>query len=132
MDNCFDNLPVLFWSGGLENRGDSFDPFDLSSGWATGVWSWLLDAYFGVNSVKAVGASGGLGTGFLQCVSFVGLILGVPVRIEDGGREGGVGCCAPLSSLSDIVEIVESTSMSGCWVCLCWSNFSCQDSNTSQ
>ena len=74
----------------------------------------------------------GLGTGFLQCVFMVGLILGVPNRIGDGGRWEGVGCCAPPSSLSDIVEIVESTSKSGYWVCLCWSNFSGQDSNTSQ
>ena len=37
VENCFDNLPVLFWSEGLEIHGDSFDPFDSSSGWTTGV-----------------------------------------------------------------------------------------------
>ena len=60
----------------------------------------------------------------------MGLVLGIPV--EGGSREGGVGCWAPPSSLSDIVEVVGSTSKSGYWVCLCWSSFNGQDSNTSQ
>ena len=88
-------MPVLFWSEGLETCGDSFDPLDPPSSWTAGVWSWLLNGLFGVNGVKVAGVGGSLGTGFLQCVSFVGLILGVPARIEDGGRGGGVGCCAP-------------------------------------
>ena len=56
-------------------------------------------------------------------------ILGIPVK--GGGRRRGVGCCAPPFSQSDIV-IVESTSKNGYWVCLCWSNFSGQDSYTSK
>ena len=80
--------------------GDSIDPFDPSSWWVTGVWSWLLDAIFGVNGVKVVGVGGGLGTDFLRCGSIIGLI--VVDSIKDGGRGGGVGCHAPPSS--DIVE----------------------------
>ena len=87
---------------GLEIRGDSCDPFDPSSGWSTGVLSLLLDAIFEVNGVKAVGVGGGLGSDFLQGDSIVGLILGIPV--EGGGRGGGVGCCDPPPSLSDILE----------------------------
>ena len=113
MENCFDDLPVLFWSEGLEKCGDSCDPFDPSFSWATGVWSWLLDGLFGVNGVKIAGVGGSLGTGFLQCVSMVGLILVVLIRIEDGGSGGGVGCCALHFSLSDIVEVAASTSKSG-------------------
>ena len=94
MENCFDDLLVLFWSEGLEIRGDSCHSFYPSSCWVTGVWSRLLDAIFGVNGVKEVVVGGGLGTDFLQCGSIGGLILGIPV--EDGGRGGGVGCCAPL------------------------------------
>ena len=67
-----------------------------------GIWSWLPDAIVGVNGVQVVGVGGGLGTDFLQCGSIVGLVLGIPV--EGGNREGVVGCCAPPSSLSDIVE----------------------------
>ena len=96
MENCIDNLPVLFWSEGLEIRGDSCDPLDPSSCWVAGIWSWLLDAIFGVDGVRVVGVGGGLGTDFLQCGVMVGLI----------------------SSLSDIVEVVGSTSKSCYWVCL--------------
>ena len=132
MENCFDDLPVLLWSEGLETHGDSVDPFDPSSRCETGVWSWLLEAIFGVNGVKGVGVGDGLEAGCSRCVLFIGLTLGVPIRVEGGGRGGGVGHCAPPSSLSDIVEIVESTSMSGYWVCPCWGNVSGQDSNASQ
>ena len=52
--------------------------------------SWLLDGLFWENGVKAAAVSGGLGTGFLRCVSGIGLTLGVPIGIEDGGRGGGV------------------------------------------
>ena len=110
MQNCFDDLPVLFWSEGFEIHGDSSDPFDPSLCGVAGVWSWLLDAIFGVDGVRVVGVGLGLGTDFLQCGVMVGLI----------------------SSLSDIVEVVGSTSKSGYWVCLCWSSFNGQDSNTSQ
>ena len=99
-------MPVLLWSKGVEIRGDFSDPFDPSSGCETGVWSWLLEAIFGANGVKVVGVRGGLETDFLQCDSIVGLILGDPIGIEDGGRRGGAGCCAPPFSLFDIVEIL--------------------------
>ena len=62
MEYCFDDSPVLFWSEGLKNRGDSFDPFDPSSCCMSGVWSCLLDSIFGVNGVKVVGVGGGLET----------------------------------------------------------------------
>ena len=70
VDNCCNDLPVLFWSEGLEIRGDSCDPFDPLSCWVAGIGSWLLDAIFGVNSVQVVGVGGGLGTDFLQCGSW--------------------------------------------------------------
>ena len=82
MENCIDDLPVLFWSEGLEIRGDSCDPFDPSLCGVAGIWSWLAVAILGVNGVRVVGVGGGLRTDFLQCGSIVGLI----------------------SSLSDIVE----------------------------
>ena len=102
MENCFDDLPVLLWSEGLEIHGDSCDPFYPSSSWVAGIWYWLLDAIFGVNGVKVVGVGGSLGTDILQCGSIIGLILGIPVK--GSGREGRVGCCAPFFLPSDIVK----------------------------
>ena len=64
----------LIWSEGLEIRGDFSDPFDPSSCWVAGVWSWLTAAILGVNGVLVVGVGGGLGTDFLQCGSIVRLI----------------------------------------------------------
>ena len=61
MENCIDDLPVLFRSEGLEIR----DPFDPSSCGVAGIWSWLLDAIFGVDGVRVVGVGGGLRTDFL-------------------------------------------------------------------
>ena len=110
MEHYFDEFPVLFWSEGHENCSDPLDPFGPLSGWAAGFWSWLLDALFGVSGVQNAGLVGSLGAGFLQCASlfcsFIGLILGVPVGIGDGGRGGVVSCCAPLSLLSEIAEII--------------------------
>ena len=65
VENCIDDLPVLFWSEGLEIRGDSCDPFDPSLGGVAGIWSWLVVAILGVNGVRVVGVGGGLRTDFL-------------------------------------------------------------------
>ena len=59
VDNCCNDLPVLFWSEGLEIRGDSCGPFDPSLCGVAGIWSWLLDAMFGLNGVQVIGVGGG-------------------------------------------------------------------------
>ena len=118
VENCLGELAVLLWSEGLELHHPVLVVGCIIGGrWCQGCCSWC---WFG-NWLLTMG---------LHLFSFVGLILGVPAGIRDGGW--GVGCCASPSSLFDIVEIVASISKSGYWVCLCWSNFSGQDSNTSQ
>ena len=57
--------------------------------------------------------------------------LGLLNGFGDGGSLGG-GDSPLSSSLTDIVEIVESTVNCGYWVCPCWGNFKDQDSNISQ
>ena len=57
--------------------------------------------------------------------------LGVSLQIGVGGDCWGGEFPLLSSTLSDIIERVQSTVNSGYWVCPCWGNFRAHDSSTS-